>query len=763
MATGRSETEKTVLRETIHTCNRGTQEDKVVSQQYRLGDICDINSETLETVDILTVAQPDESHQVQASEDTVNRRKHRRHGYGKTADYGDQKLSIDKDKSLETIPAHTEQVGEGRQGHKSHHSNNKKSPHGSLTRQSARCTGDHATSDTPRLDINLGARQKQPAQLPPNTSQSGPSSSPINKYRPRSHSPNPKQTKSHTLRPSANEKTSKVQQSRSLDERRTRISRQRNSSFSNLQEESSINEGSQLSNTRLEHGTTQTPYSRCTPAPPTITLRRPSQTCLPVDHGLKCSDPLFQASLSLEVALPPLSQYSPLPGTAPPPTSPLSRPVSSHQSPEHLTMATEDQELDSRRDNQGLGINKDSDEAARTCFCGYFIEKQTPAHTTTSTSPSMGAIKKVRRCKFCRSKAKYLPGQRSLDAVSAKIFRRKKTPESSRRAASEDRYSQDDSSQDPVPVFRPEEDPSSSSSTNIPSSRPSPTYSSLRRPYPFRRQERMDTEESFSANLNEARLQTPLKPPSTLEIPAYFEAFPSDIRDYHHIPGPAPDIPPQPQPRFPHGLTVNLGRDLPLPRQRSSATPATSPGEFQGASTRSLRIGDIGRVHSAPPAIRRQEVYPTSPPPAYDEVLKQPRPPPPTYDEAQMFQRSPNCQERSASEERGMAGTRRGFAHSPHSLPGSRASSTPRHGRGQNPLARAPAQDIPDIYWEQAARELDFCTCRKCQARYRQYFEAEDPISPVSSDSLGQTIIPMETQVLMQEIFTDGMAFCSLM
>ena len=97
----------------------------------------------------------------------------------------------------------------------------------------------------------------------------------------------------------------------------------------------------------------------------------------------------------------------------------------------------------------------------------------------------------------------------------------------------------------------------------------------------------------------------------------------SDIRDYHHIPGPAPDIPPQPQPRFPHGLTVNLGRDLPLPRQRSSATPATSPGEFQGASTRSLRIGDIGRVHSAPPAIRRQEVYPTSPPPAYDEVLKQ--------------------------------------------------------------------------------------------------------------------------------------------
>jgi hypothetical protein len=150
-----------------------------------------------------------------------------------------------------------------------------------------------------RLDINLGARQKQPAQGPANTSQSGASSSSIPKYRPRSHSPNPKQTKSHALRPSSNEKTSKVQQSRSLDERRSRISRQRNSSFSNLQEEPLSNGGPPVPNSRTEHQTTQTTYSRCTPHPPTITLRRPSQTCLPVDHGLKCSDPLYQASLSL--------------------------------------------------------------------------------------------------------------------------------------------------------------------------------------------------------------------------------------------------------------------------------------------------------------------------------------------------------------------------------------------------------------------------------------------------------------------------------
>ena len=47
------------------------------------------------------------------------------------------------------------------------------------------------------------------------------------------------------------------------------------------------------------------------------------------------------------------------------------------------------------------------------------------------------------------------------------------------------------------------------------------------------------------------------------------------------------------------------------------------------------------------------------------------------------------------------------------------------------------------------------------QARYRQYFE-EDPAmaSVVSGDATG---IPMETQYLMQEVLTDGMAFCSLM
>ena len=58
-----------------------------------------------------------------------------------------------------------------------------------------------------------------------------------------------------------------------------------------------------------------------------------------------------------------------------------------------------------------------------------------------------GAIRKAgRRCRICRSRAKYLPGQRSLDAVSAKIFRhrtKKTQPEHGRRAASEDRCYKD--------------------------------------------------------------------------------------------------------------------------------------------------------------------------------------------------------------------------------------------------------------------------------------------------------------------------------
>ena len=69
----------------------------------------------------------------------------------------------------------------------------------------------------------------------------------------------------------------------------------------------------------------------------------------------------------------------------------------------------------------------------------------------------------------------------------------------------------------------------------------------------------------------------------------------------------------------------------PLPRQRSSATPCSSPGE--GGRSRGLTLGSIGRVHSAPPDVDRRQTgeFPLSPPPSYEDVLKQPRGAPPSY------------------------------------------------------------------------------------------------------------------------------------
>ena len=49
---------------------------------------------------------------------------------------------------------------------------------------------------------------------------------------------------------------------------------------------------------------------------------------------------------------------------------------------------------------------------------------------------------------------------------------------------------------------------------------------------------------------------------------------------------------------------------------------------------------------------------------------------------------------------------------------------------------RSPAQDIPDIYWEQAARELDFCTCRKCQVSHPHLLLDDDLVDDVLVDDL---------------------------
>ena len=103
-----------------------------------------------------------------------------------------------------------------------------------------------------RASTSLGARQKQPGGSSKTLANNS------STFRPRSHSPSvARQSPSVQY---TRERSGKVQQSRSLDERRSRISRKRNSSFSTLttEESSSV-------------------YTA--PPPPTITLRRPSLTC----------------------------------------------------------------------------------------------------------------------------------------------------------------------------------------------------------------------------------------------------------------------------------------------------------------------------------------------------------------------------------------------------------------------------------------------------------------------------------------------------
>ena len=74
------------------------------------------------------------------------------------------------------------------------------------------------------------------------------------------------------------------------------------------------------------------------------------------------------------------------------------------------------------------------------------------------------------------------------------------------------------------------------------------------------------------------------------------------------------------------------------------------------------------------------------------------------------------------------SGSHGGHGGNIRSLSEDRATSHPSPPppfRGRNssgnlrPLTRSSrVEEIPDIYWEQAARELDFCTCRKCQVSW---------------------------------------------
>ena len=69
----------------------------------------------------------------------------------------------------------------------------------------------------------------------------------------------------------------------------------------------------------------------------------------------------------------------------------------------------------------------------RSFFTSHNAQCQ-PLYLQTSGASSSG--KKGGRCKFCRSKAKYLPGQRSFDAAG--IFGRRREQREPRRAVSED-------------------------------------------------------------------------------------------------------------------------------------------------------------------------------------------------------------------------------------------------------------------------------------------------------------------------------------
>ena len=102
-----------------------------------------------------------------------------------------------------------------------------------------------------------------------------------------------------------------------------------------------------------------------------------------------------------------------------------------------------------------------------------------------------------------------------------------------------------------------------------------------------------------------------------------------------------------------------------------------------------------------------------------------PSPPPPFRPQRTLYRgdevTSTNCSGNGASSAYEGCHTSLTFTHScPASNHGSiiatdcGSSSSSRNSTRQ--LTRSSrAEEIPDIYWEQAARELDFCTCRKCQ------------------------------------------------
>ena len=72
------------------------------------------------------------------------------------------------------------------------------------------------------------------------------------------------------------------------------------------------------------------------------------------------------------------------------------------------------------------------------------------------------------------------------------------------------------------------------------------------------------------------------------------------------------------------------------------------------------------------------------------------------------------------------------------------------------------AEEKKEAASSEVLKKVGFSHNAEFQARYRQYFE-EDLAAANDPNNDAEVMIPIETQVLMQEVLTDGMAFCSLM
>jgi len=493
-------------------------------------------------------------------------------------------------------------------------------------------------------------------------------------------------------------------------------------------------------------------------------------------------------------------------------------------------------------------------DTTKTCFCGHYTE-----------GPS-GPSSKRGRCKFCRSRAKYVSGQRSFDA--SRLFGRRRERGEPRRAASEDQRKRDRGSAaeldnektiDERTCITAVETTASTSSLDV----DLPSTTSQRRTWRLkpsvRRQARLELDVPSAAN----------NPASVGGAPCIGGSIADSIspssgsRDHgmRTPPGP-PSMPPGPPGGSLPGSTATLSSSsssLSHARQSFGVRRPTTlhqddsigvqnsqryathvmASDISGLLAPPSRSGALLRAHTDPTSSSNCSNYehhlpqrtPNSPPPTYEEVMKQvllfgkqtddkgpgpqplqplqrpsqppipnsgalpppgqpggrfaaekpcqrlqndfcwtkqPRVAPPSYEEA-LSSRVVTSLRLGQSSAATASGSHGGHGGNIRSLSEDRATSHPSPPppfRGRNssgnlrPLTRSSrVEEIPDIYWEQAARELDFCTCRKCQARYRQYFE-EDLADP-NNDA--EAMIPMETQVLMQEVLTDGMAFCSLM